>query len=183
MCSLSLQTTSTEFPLDASSLSTLESCVASLQSGSSSSPFSASAEVLAVLGRLLDWPSASRFPALDLVRIVALHDGSGAAASSLLFPLLANLSPDPAAAQKENEINALLATRAIANAFSSASGRKAISDAAAEALETLSVVGTAGLNKLGKTALATVALKWVASSSSDVCCTRTARADGILPGR
>ena len=156
-------------------MTTLESSIASLQSASSSSTFSASAELLAVLGRLLEWPSASRFPALDLVRIVALHDSTGAAAASLLFPLLANLSPDPAAAQRENETNALLATRAIANAFSSAGGRKTMGDAAAEALETLSVVGTAGLNKLGKTALATVALKWAAVTSSDVRLTRSAR--------
>ena len=38
-------------------------------------------------------------------------------------------------------------------------GKHAMKENAPEALETLSVVGSQGLNKLGKTALATVALK------------------------
>lgn len=52
----------------------------------------------------------------------------------------------------------MLACRAVANMFSK-NGAERMKDSAPEALETLSVVGTEGLSKLGKTALATVALK------------------------
>lgn len=38
-------------------------------------------------------------------------------------------------------------------------GAQKMKESAPEALETLSVAGTSGINKLGKTALATVALK------------------------
>lgn len=55
----------------------------------------------------------------------------------------------------------MLALRAIANTFAKAEGRKGLVDNAAEALETLSVVGVPeGLNKNGKSALATVALNY-----------------------
>lgn len=110
---------------------------------------------LTILERLLDWPPASRYPAIDLIRVISLYSTN---TSPLLFPLLSNLTPSPTAGQKEQETNSMLACRAIANMFNK-DGKHAMKENAPEALETLSVVGSQGLNKLGKTALATVALK------------------------
>lgn len=116
---------------------------------------------LAVAEKLLEWPHAYRFPALDLIRVIALHCPVPITSSGILFTLLSHITPNSTASVKENEINSMLAIRAVANCFSKPEGRKSLAENAPEALETLAVVGVPDvLNKNGKVALATVALNY-----------------------
>lgn len=141
--------------MDSADVTTLQASMTSLSSSAAS--FTLDDTTLTILEKLLDWPPSSRFPAIDLIRIVALHSPANPRLGNLLFPLLANLSPSPSATAKENQTNSMLALRALCNLFPK--NAKILTDNAPEVLETLSVVGTEGLSKLGKTALATVALK------------------------
>lgn len=153
------QNTATEFPLQGESLNTLESMLSSLNTSPTS--FQLDNAGVAVVEKLLEWPFSHRFPALDLVRVIALHSPVPIASSGILFTLLSHVTPNSSASLKENEINSMLAIRGVANCFAKPEGRKSLAESAAEALETLAVVGVPeGVNKNGKVALATVALNY-----------------------
>jgi len=145
-------TTATEFALDTADITTLQSLVSAIST--SPNALVVDTATYTLLEKLLDWPSSSRFPVLDLIRIVAIH----APISGLLFQLLNNVSPNPSASQKENETNAMLALRGIANLF--IKDAASLVDNASEALETLSIIGIDGLNKNARIAVATVALNY-----------------------
>lgn len=116
---------------------------------------------VAVAEKLLEWPLSYRFPALDLIRVISLHQPVPIASSGILFTLLSHITPNSSASVKENEINSMLAIRAVANCFSKSEGRKSLAENAGEALETLAVVGIPDvLNKNGKVALSTIALNY-----------------------
>lgn len=154
-----LQTTATEFPLGDGDIAILQRLLDSLQASASSLKLEESS--LAVLEKLLEWPISYRFPALDLVRVVAMHQPVPIASSGILFTLLSHITPNANASVKENEINSMLAIRAVANCFSKAEGQKSLAENAGEALETLAVIGVPEvLSKNGKVALATVALNY-----------------------
>ena len=138
--------------MDSADVTTLQAMVSSLSSSPSS--FTLDHASGTILAKLLDWPASSRFPVLDLVRVVSLH----APLSQFIFQLLSNLTPNPASSTKENETNSMLALRGVANMFGK--GKQGMQDNSAEILETLVLVGTEGLNKNGQTALATVALNY-----------------------
>ena len=149
---LPLQTTTSDCSMDSADTMTLQTMVSSLSASPSS--FTLDTASTSILEKLLDWPAPLRFPVLDLIRIVSLH----ASVTFLIFQLLSNLTPNPSSPAKENETNAMLALRGVANAFGK--DKSGMSDSAPEILETLAVVGTEGLNKNGKTALATVAVNY-----------------------
>lgn len=137
--------------MDSADTITLQELVTSLSSNPAS--FSLTQAGSTLLEKLLDWPGDVRYPVLDLVRVVSLH----APLPQLAFTLVGNLTPAASASAKEIETNSMLALRALANMFPK--GKKSLGDSAPEILETLSLLGLQGLNKNGKTALATVALK------------------------
>lgn len=154
-----MQNTATEFPLSEGDLATLESVLNALQSSPSALSFDAGS--VAVVEKLLEWPLSHRFPVLDLIRLISLHQPVPIASSGILFTLLSHITPNSTASVKENEINSMLAIRAVANCFAKPEGRKSLAENATEALETLAVVGVPDvLNKNGKVALSTVALNY-----------------------
>lgn len=153
------QNTATEFPLSDADLSTLQALVQALTKPAAS--FRLDNASIAVVEKLLEWPISYRFPTLDLVRVIALYDPVPIASSGILFTLLSHVTPNSSATLKENEINSMLAVRAVANCFAKPEGGKSLAETAPEALETLAVVGLPdGVNKNGKVALSTVALNY-----------------------
>ncbi|KAK4053024.1 hypothetical protein OIV83_001758 [Microbotryomycetes sp. JL201] len=156
--------------------------------------------------KMLRWPASVRFPALDLFRLLMLYQ-----AEPEVVPLLLETLSDSTGSAKERETNAMLALRALANAFSSPAGRALMSSSAADVsfyprkqtstkfesaadqvLNLLRAGATTGLNKNGRTALATVALNYsiLAVEGSleevavnpllDVICTLLKDADGEI---
>ncbi|ORY58665.1 WD40-repeat-containing domain protein [Leucosporidium creatinivorum] len=109
----------------------------------------------AVALKLLQWPSAQRFPGLDLLRLISL-------ASPLLksLPSLLEVVHSTSGPAKEQETNSMLAFRALANLFVPASGKSLVKDEAVLITEALKSRGVAGVSKLGKVALATIALNY-----------------------
>ncbi|KAM0792413.1 hypothetical protein ACM66B_005091 [Microbotryomycetes sp. NB124-2] len=105
--------------------------------------------------KMLKWPAAVRFPGLDLVRLLMLYQPEPEA-----IPLLLETLSDSTATAKERETNTMLALRALANAFCSSAGRSLMSTSAADVLGLLQADSTTGLSKIGKVALATVALNY-----------------------
>ncbi|GAA5879981.1 hypothetical protein JCM8547_004831 [Rhodosporidiobolus lusitaniae] len=108
---------------------------------------------LTVVDKILTtWPASSRFPALDLARLLALS-----APTSGSFPAILASSTDP----NESETNAMLALRALANLFTPFVGKATMQGEAVDVVKALRQRGACkGLNKNGKVALATVALNF-----------------------
>ncbi|GAA6006441.1 hypothetical protein JCM11491_004961 [Sporobolomyces phaffii] len=105
----------------------------------------------AVADKLLEWPVESRFPGLDLVRLVALSSPTPAS-----FPVLLQSATTPS----EPPTNSMLALRALANLFVPFIGKATMQSEAEEIIGMLRARGVAGLNKNGKVALATVVLNF-----------------------
>lgn len=83
--------------------------------------------------------------------------------SNVLSALVAELTPPADAGAKERETNTMLALRGLANAFTTAPGRRVMRERAPEILPTLARVARqkpSNLNKNGAIALATVALDY-----------------------
>lgn len=139
--------------LGADDLSSLDRLIAYLlvALSSPSSPPPSDADTALVDRLLSSWPPASRFPALDLARLLAL---SAPTAGS--FPVVLATATDPA----ESETNAMLALRALANVFVPFVGKATMQSEARDVLASLRKRGaTKALNKNGKVAFATVLLK------------------------
>ncbi|SGZ24603.1 BQ5605_C023g09734 [Microbotryum silenes-dioicae] len=120
----------------------------------------------AVILKLLSWPSAQRFPGLDLVRLVSLSTPLVEALPDVLDTIRDSSGP-----VKEQETNTMLGYRALANSFLPQKGKEVMRDQAVEnrglififlldeqILLTLTQRALNGLSKNGKIALATVAL-------------------------
>ncbi|GAA6054564.1 hypothetical protein JCM3770_006034 [Rhodotorula araucariae] len=107
----------------------------------------------AVVDKLLtSWPPESRFPALDLARLLAL---SAPTAGS--FPVVLAT----ATSASESETNAMLALRALANVFVPFVGKATMQSEARDVLVSLRKRGVkAALNKNAKVAFATVLLNF-----------------------
>lgn len=103
-----------------------------------------------VADKLLEWPAESRFPGLDLARLVSLFSPTPSS-----FPVLLQSATDPS----ESQTNSMLALRALANLFVPFIGKATMQSEAEEIVGMLKVRGLDGLNKNGKVALATVILK------------------------
>ncbi|GAA6027019.1 hypothetical protein JCM8097_006044 [Rhodosporidiobolus ruineniae] len=143
--------------LSAADLSSLDRLTAYLLAtlGAPSSSFtSGPAETdLEVVDKILTtWPAESRFPALDLARLLALS-----APTSGSFPVILSSSTSAT----ESETNAMLALRALANLFTPFVGKATMQGEARDVVGALRKRGASrGLNKNGKVALATVALNF-----------------------
>ncbi|KDE02794.1 hypothetical protein MVLG_06686 [Microbotryum lychnidis-dioicae p1A1 Lamole] len=109
----------------------------------------------AVILKLLSWPSAQRFPGLDLVRLVSLSTPLVEALPNVLDTIRDSSGP-----VKEQETNTMLGYRALANSFLPQKGKEVMRDQAVEILLTLTQRALNGLSKNGKIALATVALNY-----------------------
>ncbi|GAA5900258.1 WD repeat PLAP family protein [Sporobolomyces salmoneus] len=105
----------------------------------------------AVADKLLEWPIDSRFPGLDLVRLISLSSPTPAS-----FPLLLQSATN----SSEPQTNSMLALRALANLFVPFIGKATMQSEAEEIVGMLKVRGVDGLNKNGKVALATVVLNF-----------------------
>ncbi|GAA5947309.1 hypothetical protein JCM3765_001619 [Sporobolomyces pararoseus] len=105
----------------------------------------------AIADRLLEWPTESRFPGLDLVRLVSLSSPTPAS-----FPVLLQTATN----LSEPQTNSMLALRALANLFVPFIGKATMQSEAEEIIGMLQVRGVDNLNKNGKVALATVVLNF-----------------------
>ncbi|CEQ39924.1 SPOSA6832_01481, partial [Sporobolomyces salmonicolor] len=105
----------------------------------------------AIADKLLSWPPESRFPGLDLIRLLSLSSPTPAS-----FPVLLSTATDP----NEREINSMLALRACANLFVNVIGKATMQGEADEVVGMLRARGVGGLNKNGKVAMATLALNF-----------------------
>lgn len=114
-----------------------------------------------LLSTLMNWPAASRFPAVDLVRTFLLY---ASPANSQLLLTLGSIAGQAQAGDKDAETNAMLALRGLSNAFSTYKGAQTLVEVAQPVLEKIRKK-RASLNKNGKVALATVALKFVTLAS------------------
>lgn len=142
--------------LDAGQTTELEQLLATLESSQPNPEgLVLSRDTPEVLSRLLSWPSSSAFPAVDLVRVLMLY---ASPPSSDLFKKLLELSTSSKAGDKDSETNAMLALRALSNLFSTYKGAQMASESAEAVLRSIRK-SRATLNKNGKIALATVALK------------------------
>lgn len=142
--------------MNAGQVTELEQLLASL---SSSQPdpegLPLSRETPELLSVLLSWPSSSAFPAIDLVRVLMLY---AAPPTPDVLRTLVRFASASRAGDKDSETNAMLALRALANAFGTYKGAQMCVELAQEVLSGIRKK-RADLNKNGKVALATVALK------------------------
>ncbi|GAA5851353.1 hypothetical protein JCM9279_001114 [Rhodotorula babjevae] len=140
--------------LTADDLSSLDRLIAYLlvALSSPSSPPPSDSDTAVVDKLLTSWPAESRFPALDLARLLAL---SAPTAGS--FPVVLAT----ATSATESDINAMLALRALANVFVPFVGKATMQSEARDVLASLKKRGSkAALNKNGKVAFATVLLNF-----------------------
>ncbi|BGP38000.1 hypothetical protein JCM10449v2_001927 [Rhodotorula kratochvilovae] len=140
--------------LTADDLSALDRLIAYLlvALSSPSTPPPSDADTAVVDKLLTSWPAESRFPALDLARLLAL---SAPTAGS--FPVVLAT----ATSASESETNAMLALRALANVFVPFVGKATMQSEARDVLSSLRKRGAkAALNKNGKVAFATVLLNF-----------------------
>ncbi|GAA6061577.1 hypothetical protein JCM10212_004327 [Sporobolomyces blumeae] len=129
----------------------------SLGNSSSSSAAPLGEAETAVADKLLEWPTESRFPGLDLVRLTSLSSPTPAS-----FPVLLQ----SATSASEPATNSMLALRALANLFIPFVGKATMQSEAQEVVAMLAARGVEGLNKNGKVALATVALNFSVLATS-----------------
>ncbi|GAA5992026.1 hypothetical protein JCM11641_003144 [Rhodosporidiobolus odoratus] len=153
--SLSSDPSTASLALSDADLSALDRLIAYLLA-SASSPGSGAAPSesdLEVIDKILSsWPSSSLFPALDLARLLALSSPTSGS-----FPVILSNATSPSA----SEINAMLALRGLANLFQPFVGKATMQGEAVEVVGALRKRGASvGLNKNGKTALATVVLNF-----------------------
>ncbi|GAA5833163.1 hypothetical protein JCM11251_005165 [Rhodosporidiobolus azoricus] len=152
---LSSDPSTSSLALSPTELSSLDRLIAYLLAAlaSPSGAGSPAEEDLAVVDKILTtWPASSRFPALDLARLLALS-----APTSGSFPVIFSSSTNPS----ESETNAMLALRALANLFVPFVGKATMQGEAVDVVGALRRRGTkTGLNKNGKVAMATVALNF-----------------------
>ncbi|GAA5978453.1 hypothetical protein JCM10908_004359 [Rhodotorula pacifica] len=126
--------------------------LAALANPTSSSAPPPEADTAVVDKLLTTWPSAQRFPALDLARLLSLS-----APTPGSFPVVLASATDPS----ESETNSMLALRALANVFMPMIGKATMQGEAADVVASLRKRGASrGLNKNGKVALATVLLNF-----------------------
>lgn len=109
----------------------------------------------AIALKLLQWPSAQKFPGLDLIRLLSLSVPLSDAIPSLLEVLHSTTGPI-----KEQETNTMLAYRALANTFVTVAGKGLMKDEATEIVEIIARRGFGGVSKNGKVAVATIALNY-----------------------
>lgn len=104
---------------------------------------------------MLQWPQNCRFPAVDLVRTLLLY---APPPSPQVLQALAAEAKSATAGSKDLETNGMLALRGVSNSFGTYKGAQALVEVAEPVLSAVRTKRSA-LNKNGKVALATVALK------------------------
>ncbi|GAA5938439.1 hypothetical protein JCM3775_000892 [Rhodotorula graminis] len=145
---------SSSLALPADDLASLDRLIAYLlvALSSPSTPPPSESDTAVVDKLLASWPAESRFPALDLARLLAL---SAPTAGS--FPVVLATATSPT----ESDVNAMLALRALANVFVPFVGKATMQSEARDVLASLKKRGAkAALNKNGKVAFATVLLNF-----------------------
>ncbi|WFD30442.1 hypothetical protein MSPP1_001461 [Malassezia sp. CBS 17886] len=126
-----------------------------------------------VLSRLLAaWPTAQRFPLLDMLRVAVLHPCTMPLDRMATDALVAAEWDTPEAsipgdARKASEANLMLALRVIANGFVAPSGPAALEAIALETLATLLHPPWGLLNKAARTALASVVFNFSVVAVND----------------
>ncbi|GAA99938.1 hypothetical protein E5Q_06641 [Mixia osmundae IAM 14324] len=151
-----LRTASSAYALDDSDLDKLENLTSTLQGTPTVLPANAAASASTIVPKLLQWPVDKRFPAIDLVRITSCHGP----AEAWLSRLLENLKIDSSASAKDQETNAMLALRSLANYFATPKGKTIMIKNAVTILNGLYRIGEAQLSRTGYLALATVILNF-----------------------
>lgn len=163
---------------------------AALTKGQSSQPIN----LTSVAPALTAWPASSRFPLLDLVRLSALFPTSPKT-QDMLPQLLQSAEwhddwPTSTDSVKARETNTMLAARAIANMFSSSSGRDYLVNKGQSVLEEPGLPGSVRttnfthLNKNGRIAYATILFNFstsvVSGNASDAAIWANVLLDAIV---
>ncbi|KAK0531494.1 hypothetical protein OC834_002936 [Tilletia horrida] len=139
----------------------IQALIGTLESSSDQAP-----KLGALEKALQSWPAASRFPLLDLLRVVALQQSSANSALSIASAALgaAEWSSEwpegDLAAAKARDTNSMLALRAVANLLGGKAAKDGLESQAEELLNQLRSSNYSHLNKNGRIALATIALNF-----------------------